>query len=223
MLSQIAEKFNNNKETLKKFSKEMGEFNVVLEDAIITTINAIATKFMGKEINKRFSNYVNEILTKKYGTYENGHGYVSILVEKGDWDDDKTISFDIQLSKFYYRYNIKHTLITCNKFCRNQYVQEATQDNRFNEESVKSLIKMINNNRQRVAYHQDAAKNFNKYVKIVAKLEKEVVEKLGKVNPMFYDNHMDTNTYNTPNAKAFEEKMKQQGGIFTYDLAQVEQ
>lgn len=222
-ISEIEEKFGANKETLKKFTKEMAEYNEVLEDVIKITINAIATKFMGKDINKRFSNYVNEILAKKYGTFENGHGCVSIEVERGEWDDDRSINFSIQLSKYYYRYDIKRVLVTYNKFYRNQYRQEATIDNKFNEESIKSLVDLININRQRVATYQDAVKNFDKYIRIVAKLKKQVTETLGKINPMFYGNHIDTEAYNTPNRKEFEEKMKQQGGTYAFELEEVEQ
>ena len=48
MSNEIIEKFSSNKEVLKAFTKDMVEFNKVLEDVIKTTIGAIADKFMGK-------------------------------------------------------------------------------------------------------------------------------------------------------------------------------
>lgn len=225
MSNEIQQLFQNNKEVLKAFTKEMVEYNKVLEDVIITAINTIHTKFIGKDINKRFTNAVNDILAKKYGTYENGNGYVSISVENSTFstDDDKSISISINLPKYNYRYDIKRVLCVYNKFYRNQYRQEATPDNKFNEASINSLVELINVNRERVARYQDAVKNFDKYLKAVTKLQEEVKEKLGKINPMFYDYRMDTNTFNTTNYKEFEQKMKEQGGTYVFDPQKVEQ
>jgi len=225
MSNEIQQIFQNDKEVLKTFTKEMIEYNKVLEDVIITAINTIHTKFIGKDINKRFTNAVNDILAKKYGTYENGNGDVSISVENSTFstDDDKSISISINLPKYNYRYDIKRVLCVYNKFYRNQYRQEATPDNKFNEASINSLVELINVNRERVARYQDAVKNFDKYLKAVKKLQEEVKEKLGKINPMFYDYKMDTNTFNTPNYKEFEQKMKEQGGTYVFVPQEVEQ
>ena len=221
MLTEIAHKFNNDKTSLKKFSREMTGYNAELEEVIKITINAIATKFMGKNIDWRFAKHVNAILAEKYGLTENGNPYVSIEVENASYDTDKVINFNIDLPVYLYRWNIKYILMSYNRFYRNQCRQEATFDNKFNEDSIKSLVEVINVNRQRVATYQDAAENFTKYLKAVEKLEKEVVEKLGNINPMFYATKMDTNTYNTPNAKAFEEKMKEKGGTYVYDPQEI--
>lgn len=219
MTCDITLKFGNDKEKLGVFTKELVKFNKVLEDVYVTCINAIHDKFLGKDINKRFANYVNDKLADKYGALSS----VSIAVTNNEWDSDKNIDVSIILPEFNYRYDIKNVLCTGNKFYRNQYRHEATDDNKFNEESINSLVQVINNNRVRVARYQDAYKHFDKYMKIVEKLEKEVTETLGKINPMFYGYHIDTNTYNTPNYKEFESKMKEQGGTFVFTPQEVEQ
>ena len=223
MECDIAFKFNNNKETLGKFAKELTEFNKVLEDVYVTIINAINEKYLGKNIDKRFSNYVNEILNKKYGTSPNGNGYVSIAVYMSDWDNYKKIDVSIILPKFNYRFDIKNVLTTCNELRRTQYTKESTDDNKFNEGSIQSFVQVINNNRVKVARHQDAYKHFDKYMKIVSKLQQQVTETLGSINPMFYGSRISTDTYNTPNYNAFEEKLKEQGGTFVLEPEIVKQ
>lgn len=217
MGNEIEQLFQNKKDVLGKFTRELYHYNVVLEDVVKIVIESIYTKFMGKDINKRFANYVNGILAKKYGTFENGNGYVAISVKSGEWDDDKEMTFSISLPEFRYQYDIKRMLNTYNKFYRNQYRQEATADNKFNEASINSLVEVININRERVARYQDAYKNFDKYLKAVQKLKAEVTEKLGKINPMFYGYHIDTNTHNTPNYNEFCKKIKEQGGTYVFE------
>lgn len=223
MSSDISNRFGNSKETLGKFTKELAKYNKVLEDVYVTCINAIHEKFIGKSIDKRFANYVNEILAKKYGTLDSGTACVHITITSGEWDSNKCLDVSVLLPEFNYRYDIKGVLSTGNKFYRNQYRQEATIDNKFNEQSITSIAEIININRERVARHQDAYKHFDKYMKIVEKLQKQVTETLGKINPMFYGYHIDTNAYNTPNYKAFESKIKEQGGTFVFAPQEVEQ
>ena len=58
-------------------------------------------------------------------------------------------------------------------------------------------------------------------MKTIDKLQKQVTETLGKINPMFYGYHIDTNTYNTPNYKEFEQKMKEKGGTYVFEPQEV--
>ena len=179
-MSTFIEKFGEDKAKFKAYVKDLRKYNDILEQVLIVMAKTIKSNFIGKPINKVFTNKLTNII---------GSEIVSFEVETSDYSNEKSIHIVLSAKGITYKYDCSYTLFTCITFCHNERngIPMCTKDNRFTEESVNAIIAKINHNRVVLATYEDAVKNLNKYIKKYEKAVNTYVRTMENINSIFAD------------------------------------
>ena len=172
--------FGEDKVKFKAYAKDLRKYNDILEQVLIVMAKTIKSNFIGKPINKVFTNKVTNII---------GSEIVSFEVETSDYTGEKSIRIILSANGITYKYDCSYTLLTCITFYHNETngIPMCTKDNRFTEESVNAIIAKINHNRVVLATYEDAAKNLNKYIRKYEKAVNTYVRTMENINSIFAD------------------------------------
>ena len=178
-MNTFREKFGEDKAKFKAYVKDLRKYNDVLEQVLIVMAKTIKSDFIGKPINKVFTNKLTKII---------GGDIVSFEVETCSYTNEKSIRITLSANGITYKIDCSHSLSTCITFYhKGNGAPMCTRDNRFTEESVNAIIAKINRNRFVVAQYEDAAKNLNKYIKMYEKAVNLYVRTMENINPVFAD------------------------------------
>lgn len=179
-MNTFREKFGEDKAKFKAYVKDLRKYNDILEQVLIVMAKTIKSDFIGKPINKVFTNKLTKII---------GGDIVYFEVGMSDWSGEKYIRTKLAVDNILYKYDYSYDLNACITFYHGKNGEKGvcTKDNRFTEESVNEIIKRINRNRLVVAQYEDAAKNLNKYIKMYEKAVNLYVRTMENINPVFAD------------------------------------
>ena len=179
-MNTFREKFGEDKAKFKAYVKDLRKYNDILEQVLIVMAKTIKSDFIGKPINKVFTNKLTNII---------GSEIVSFEVETSDYSNEKSIRIVLSANGITYKFDCSHTLSTCITFYYNEKngIPMCTKDNRFTEESVNAIIAKINHNRVVLATYEDAVKNLNKYIKKYEKAVNTYVRTMENINSIFAD------------------------------------
>lgn len=179
-MNTFREKFGEDKAKFKAYVKDLRKYNDILEQVLIVMAKTIKSDFIGKPINKVFTNKLTKII---------GGDIVYFEVGMSDWSGEKYIRTKLAVDNILYKYDCSYDLNACITFYHGKNGEKGvcTKDNRFTEESVNEIIKRINRNRLVVAQYEDAAKNLNKYIKMYEKAVNLYVRTMENINPVFAD------------------------------------
>ena len=179
-MSTFIEKFGEDKAKFKAYVKDLRKYNDILEQVLIVMAKTIKSNFIGKPINKVFTNKLTNII---------GSEIVSFEVETSAYTNEKSIRIVLSANGITYKYDCSHTLFTCITFYHNETngIPMCTKDNRFTEESVNAIIAKINYNRVVLATYEDAAKNLKQYIRKYEKAVNTYVRTMENINSIFAD------------------------------------
>ena len=178
-MNTFREKFGEDKTKFKAYVKDLRKYNDILEQVLIVMAKTIKSDFIGKPINKVFTNKLTKII---------GGDIVSFEVETCSYTNEKSIRITLSANGITYKFDCSHTLSTCITFYhKGNGAPMCTRDNRFTEESVNAIITKINHNRVVLATHEDAVKNLNKYIKMYEKAVNTYVRTMENINSIFAD------------------------------------
>ena len=179
-MNTFREKFGEDKAKFKAYVKDLRKYNDILEQVLITMAKTIKSDFIGKPINKVFTNKLTKII---------GGDIVCFEVDMNDWSGEKYIRIKLAVDNILYKHDCSYDLNACITFYHGKNGEKGvcTKDNRFTEESVNEIIKRINRNRLVVAQYEDAVKNLNKYIKMYEKAVNTYVRTMENINPVFAD------------------------------------
>jgi hypothetical protein len=179
-MNTFREKFGEDKIKFKAYVKDLRKYNDILEQVLIVMAKTIKSDFIGKPINKVFTNKLTKII---------GSEIVSFEVETSDYTNEKSIRIELSANGITYKFDCGRALFTYITFYHNETngIPMCTEDNRFTEESVNAIIAKINHSRVVVATYEDAAKNLNKYIKKYEKAVNTYVRTMENINSIFAD------------------------------------
>ena len=179
-MNTFREKFGEDKAKFKAYVKDLRKYNDILEQVLITMAKTIKSDFIGKPINKVFTNKLTKII---------GGDIVCFEVDMNDWSGEKYIRIKLAVDNILYKHDCSYDLNACITFYHGKNGEKGvcTKDNRFTEESVNEIIKRINRNRLVVAQYEDAAKNLKRYIKMYEKAVDIYVRTMENINPVFAD------------------------------------
>ena len=206
-MSAFEREFNDNEQELFSFARELQAYNKELEPVFIAMIKEIKERSLGKRCDKKFADRVMAALPQgvwsiSAGVNMNGYKYVTI--------------FRIGDNGIQYRFNekLRHTLTNGATFyCNDAYRPNSCDyDGKFLEGAITELENTITNNRKRVAYYQDAVKNFKRHLAKAKKTMSDFIKTMETINPLFVEWGMINNmSYyrDIPryNYQAYEDKM----------------
>lgn len=188
-MNNFVKNFGEDKAKFKAYVKDLRKYNDILEQVLITMAKTIKSDFIGKPINKVFTNKLTKII---------GGDIVCFEVDMNDWSGEKDIRIKLAVDNILYKHDCSYDLNACITFYHGKNGEKGvcTKDNRFTEESVNEIIKRINRNRFVVAQYEDAVKNLNKYIKMYEKAVNTYVRTMENINPIFADiNNAQTMSY----------------------------
>lgn len=188
-MNNFVEKFGEDKAKFKAYVKDLRKYNDILEQVLITMAKTIKSDFIGKPINKVFTNKLTKII---------GGDIVYFEVGMNDWSGEKYIHIKLAVDNILYKHDCSYDLNACITFYHGKNGEKGmcTKDNRFTEESVNEIVKRINRNRVVVAQYEDAAKNLKHYIKMYEKAVNLYVRTMENINPVFADiNNAQTMSY----------------------------
>ena len=188
-MNNFVKNFGEDKAKFKAYVKDLRKYNDILEQVLIVMAKTIKSDFIGKPINKVFTNKLTKII---------GGDIVYFEVGTSDWTDEKYIRIKLAADDILYKHDCSYDLNACITFYhgKNSKKGMCTDDNRFTEESVNEIIKRINRNRVVVAQYEDAAKNLKHYIKMYEKAVNLYVRTMENINPVFADiNNAQTMSY----------------------------
>lgn len=188
-MNTFREKFGEDKAKFKAYVKDLRKYNDILEQVLIVMAKTIKSNFIGKPINKVFTNKLTKII---------GGDIVCFEVDMNDWSGEKYIRIKLAVDNILYKHDCSYDLNACITFYHGKNGEKGvcTKDNRFTEESVNEIIKRINRNRLVVAQYEDAAKNLKRYIKMYEKAVDIYVRTMENINPIFADiNNAQTMSY----------------------------
>ena len=179
-MNNFVKNFGEDKAKFKAYVKDLRKYNDILEQVLITMAKTIKSDFIGKPINKVFTNKLTKII---------GGDIVCFDVDMNDWSGEKYIRIKLAVDNILYKHDCSYDLNACITFYHGKNGEKGvcTKDNRFTEESVNEIIKRINRNRLVVAQYEDAVKNLNKYIKMYEKAVNTYVRTMENINPVFAD------------------------------------
>ena len=179
-MNNFVKNFGEDKAKFKAYVKDLRKYNDILEQVLITMAKTIKSDFIGKPINKVFTNKLTKII---------GGDIVCFEVDMNDWSGEKYIRIKLAVDNILYKHDCSYDLNACITFYHGKNGEKGvcTKDNRFTEESVNEIIKRINRNRLVVAQYEDAVKNLNKYIKMYEKAVNLYVRTMENINPVFAD------------------------------------
>ena len=181
-MSSFEQEFNDNEKELFSFARELQAYNKELEQVLIAMIKEIKERSLGKRCDKKFADRVMAALPQRVwsisaGVNMNGYKYVTI--------------FRIGDNGIQYRFKEKlcHTLTNGVTFyCHDMYRPNSCDyDGKFLEGAITEIEKTITNNRKRVAYYQDAVKNFKRHLAKAKKAMATLVKTMETINPLFVE------------------------------------
>ena len=188
-MNTFREKFGEDKAKFKAYVKDLRKYNDILEQVLIVMAKTIKSNFIGKPINKVFTNKLTKII---------GGDIVCFEVDMNDWSGEKYIRIKLAVDNILYKHDCSYDLNACITFYHGKNGEKGvcTKDNRFTEESVNEIIKRINRNRLVVAQYEDAAKNLKRYIKMYEKAVDIYVRTMENINPIFAEiNNAQTMSY----------------------------
>jgi hypothetical protein len=179
-MNEFTKNFGEDKAKFKAYVKNLRKYNDILEQVLIVMAKTIKSNFIGKPINKVFTNKLTNII---------GSEIVSFEVETSDYSNEKSIHIVLSANGITYKFDCSHTLCTCITFYHNERngIPMCTKDNCFTEESVNAIIAKINHNRVVLATYEDAVKNLNKYIRKYEKAVDTYVRTMENINSIFAD------------------------------------
>ena len=176
-MNNFLTRFGEDKAKFKAYVKDLRKYNDIMEQVLIVMAKTIKSDFIGKPINKVFTNKIAKII---------GNDIVCFDVCKIDWSDEKYIRINLAADNILYKHDCSYDLNACITFYHGEKGM-CTKDNRFTEESVNEIVKRINRNRVVVAQYEDAAKNLKHYIKMYEKAVNLYVRTMENINPIFAD------------------------------------
>ena len=179
-MNNFVKKCGEDKAKFKAYVKDLRKYNDILEQVLITMAKTIKNDFIGKPINKVFANKLAKIIGGDIACFEVG---------TSDWTDEKYIRINLAADDILYKHDCSYDLNACITFYHGKNGKKGmcTDDNRFTEESVNEIVKLINRNRVVVAQYEDAAKNLKQYIKMYEKAVNLYVRTMENINPVFAD------------------------------------
>lgn len=186
MASRFQEKFKGNVQVLKDFAKGLREYNNQLELVYLAMIEEIQTRSLGKDINNVFAKRVATAIGDKIKCV------ISAGYAEYSCSGEKVVKVLLTDEKYSHTNHDYRKSVTCeiNFGHGNQYEKAgATKDNKFIEDSIQTIVNIINHNRKNVADYEDAASKAEKQVKKINKAINTFLRTMEEVNPMFVDSN----------------------------------
>ena len=196
-------KFGADETKLKNFVKDMSEHQLVVENVLITVLNEIKKKYIGKSITQRIANSINNGVLADSPCYieiKNSNYYVNEKIMEVCFKDNETPYVYVFVT-FAYSEIRKSTCAIGNK---------------FDESSIDAIVDIINLNRKLLARYQDAAKNVKKQWKKMCKAVDTFLKTMETSNPMFYEYDAANNLHNfrSSNSMTYQDEIDSKVPLF---------